>query len=60
MRAELSRVVVTGPADLVAGAQLAAEDLRKVGKIIGDLDFVTADVAELTVEAELAPVAEDA
>jgi valyl-tRNA synthetase len=56
MRAELSRVEITGPAGLVTAAQAAADDLRKVGRITGDLVFtVQADAAELTVAAELAP-----
>jgi valyl-tRNA synthetase len=55
MRAELSRVEVSGPASLVAAAQAAAEDLRKVGRITGELVFTTReDAPELTVDAELA------
>jgi valyl-tRNA synthetase len=56
MRAELSRVEITGPQALLDAAALAAEDLRKVGKISGELVF-TADPGrtELTVSAELAP-----
>ena len=56
MRAELSRVEISGPAVLVAGARLAEADLRAAGKITGDLHFTTVDGAtELTVAAELAP-----
>jgi valyl-tRNA synthetase len=56
MRAPLSRVVITGPALLVEAAQQAEDDLRGVGTIVGDLEFVTDDSAtELRVTAELAP-----
>ncbi|MFL6108563.1 MAG: valine--tRNA ligase [Marmoricola sp.] len=56
MRAELSRVEISGPASLVEAARSATEDLRKVGKIVGDLVFTTTEGGELSVEAELAPV----
>ncbi|RNL78791.1 valine--tRNA ligase [Nocardioides marmorisolisilvae] len=59
MRAELSRVEISGPAALVEAASSASQDLRNVGKIVGDLVFTTTDANELSVEAELAPVAED-
>ncbi len=56
MRAELSRVEISGPESLVTGARLAEDDLRSVGKITGDLVFtVVDDATELTVTAELAP-----
>ena len=56
MRAPLSRVVITGPEALVTAAQEAQDDLRAVGSIVGDLEFVTDDsVSELRVSAELAP-----
>jgi valyl-tRNA synthetase len=55
MRAELSRVEVAGPPALVAAAQAAEDDLRKAGKITGELVFtVRDDSSELTVDAELA------
>ncbi|WP_181310413.1 valine--tRNA ligase [Nocardioides campestrisoli] len=55
MRTELASVTVTGPAALVAGAESAADDLRKAGKITGTLDFVVdEDAQEIRVEAELA------
>jgi valyl-tRNA synthetase len=55
MRAEVTRAEVFGPAALLAGAEAAADDLRKVGKITGDLVFTPqADATELTVVAELA------
>jgi valyl-tRNA synthetase len=56
MRAPLSRVVITGPTTLIEAAQQAQDDLRAVGTIVGDLDFVADDSAtELKVTAELAP-----
>ena len=59
MRAELSRVEISGPQPLVAAAELAADDLRRTGKIVGDLVFTPVEGAtEITVAAELAPVAE--
>ena len=58
MRAELSRVEISGPAELVAGAELAAEDLRAAGKITGDLVFSPDESTEISVAAELAPVRE--
>ena len=57
MRAQLSRVEIRGPQPLVAAAELAAGDLRRTGKIVGDLVFTPVEGAtEITVEAELAPV----
>ena len=56
MRAPLSRVEITGPATLVEAARQAEDDLRAVGTIVGDLEFVTDESAtELRVTAELAP-----
>jgi valyl-tRNA synthetase len=56
MRAELARVEVSGPAALVAAAEAAADDLRKVGKVTGALVFTAQpDATELSVAAELAP-----
>lgn len=59
MRAELSRVEVSGPQALVRAAELAADDLRKTGKITGDLVFTATGTEgqELSVHAELAEVA---
>ncbi len=55
MRAELSRVEISGPTGLVAAAEEAADDLRKAGKITGDLVFLPDDTApELHVAATLA------
>jgi valyl-tRNA synthetase len=58
MRAELSRVEISGPEDRVRQAEAAADDLRRSGKISGDLVFTVAGDAgpELTVRAELAEV----
>jgi valyl-tRNA synthetase len=59
MRAELSRVEISGPEDRVRRAEAAAGDLRRSGKISGDLVFTVSPDAgpELTVRAELAEVA---
>jgi valyl-tRNA synthetase len=55
MRAELAHATVTGPEALVQAAELAADDLRKSSRIVGELTFVTdASATELSVEAELA------
>ena len=55
MRAELARVEVAGPAGLIAAARHASDDLRKAGKITGELVFTTRDdLDELAVTAELA------
>ena len=56
MRAEVSRAEVSGPAELVAAAEAAADDLRKVGKVTGELAFTArAGATEITVDAEIAP-----
>jgi len=55
MRAELARVEIVGPPALLAAAETAADDLRKVGRITGDLVFTArSEATELTVDAELA------
>jgi valyl-tRNA synthetase len=57
MRAELSRVEITGPETLVRAAELAARDLRATGKVTGKLKFrVDESASELSVEATLAEV----
>ncbi|MGH3509245.1 MAG: valine--tRNA ligase, partial [Nocardioidaceae bacterium] len=43
MRAELATVTVRGPADAVARAELAADDLRAAGNITGELVFTPSD-----------------
>lgn len=58
MRTEVSRAVVRGPADQLALTQIATEDLRAAGKIIGELVFEPTDSAEITVEADLIPPAD--
>ncbi|CAN5192435.1 valine--tRNA ligase [soil metagenome] len=59
MRNELSRATVSGPAGRVALAEQAADDLRAVGRIIGELVFSPVDSAtspaNLTVTADIAP-----
>ncbi|MDP2773238.1 MAG: valine--tRNA ligase [Nocardioides sp.] len=55
MRAELSRVEISGPEALVRAAELAEADLRASGKITGELVFTATDATELSVTAELAP-----
>ena len=56
MRHELARVEVSGPEPLVRATEQAADDLRKTGRITGDLVFtVDPDATELSVVAELAP-----
>jgi valyl-tRNA synthetase len=58
MRTELVRVDVSGPADAVALAQKAADDLRAAGRITGELTFTPSSdesVSELTVDADVAP-----
>ena len=55
MRAELAEVVVTGRESDVRAAELAADDLRKSGKVVGELRFVVDEaVDELRVDATLA------
>jgi valyl-tRNA synthetase len=55
MRAELSRVEISGPEDQVEATKSAAEDLRKAGKITGDLVFTVDESADaIRVDAQLA------
>jgi valyl-tRNA synthetase len=57
MRHELTAVRISGPEALVRAAELAADDLRKTGRVTGELEFTVDEAAtELTVDAELAPV----
>ena len=53
MRTELSAVTVTGPADAVALAEQAAEDLRAAGNITGELTFAEGG-GEITVDVTIA------
>jgi valyl-tRNA synthetase len=56
MRAEVARAEIFGPAALVTAAEAAVDDLRKVGKIVGELVFTPSpDASEITVVAELVP-----
>jgi len=54
MRTALSSVTVSGPAEDVARAELAADDLRAAGNVTGDLVFAPSDDPDLTVSAILA------
>ncbi|MCW2784973.1 MAG: valS [Marmoricola sp.] len=58
MKTELTRVEISGPAALLDSAAAASGDLRKVGKITGELVFTATDATELSVVAELAPALE--
>ncbi|HEX6247428.1 MAG TPA: valine--tRNA ligase [Nocardioidaceae bacterium] len=53
MRTELASVTVTGPAESIALAEQAAEDLRAAGNVVGDLTFVEGG-EEITVDAQIA------
>ena len=55
MRTPLTSVTVTGPADQLAAAEKAADDLRASGNVVGDLTFTPTDDPEITVSAEIAP-----
>ncbi|WGL53567.1 valine--tRNA ligase [Nocardioides sp. BP30] len=60
MRAPLARTEISGPEKLVRGAELAQDDLRRTGNIVGDLVFtVDPQASELSVSAELAPAEEE-
>ena len=57
MKAPLSRVEITGPADQVAAVERAHSDLRASGRITGELVLTPRDDAdEIVVTAELAEV----
>ena len=57
MRTEVSSASVTGPAETVALAEQAAEDLRAAGRITGRLTFTPQETAgEMAVETELVSV----
>ncbi|PVG81340.1 valine--tRNA ligase [Nocardioides gansuensis] len=59
MRAELSRVEVSGPADGIAAVESAADDLKRAGRITGELVFTTVeDATDISVQAELAPTSD--
>jgi valyl-tRNA synthetase len=54
MRTELTKATVSGPADALALAEQATEDLRSAGKITGELEFAPSEDAEIVVTAEVA------
>ncbi|NUS52240.1 MAG: valine--tRNA ligase, partial [Nocardioidaceae bacterium] len=54
MRTELAHAEVAGPADLLALAERAAEDLKAAGRITGELTFTPTDADALSVDAEVA------
>jgi valyl-tRNA synthetase len=56
MRTEVSRATVAGPATALELAARAAEDLKAVGKVVGELTFAPNDAQDITVDAEIAPV----
>lgn len=58
MRTPLAAVTISGPAEQIALAEQAADDLRAVGRIEGELTFTASESGDLTVEAELAEAAE--
>jgi valyl-tRNA synthetase len=55
MRTDLARAEVSGPAQQLALAEKAAQDLRAAGRVVGDLVFTPTDEPDLTVDAEVAP-----
>jgi valyl-tRNA synthetase len=54
MRTEVSRATVAGPAPALELAARATDDLKAVGKIVGELAFTPNDAADITVDAEIA------
>jgi len=54
MKTELARVEISGPADKLALAEKARQDLKSAGKVTGELVFTPTDAPELTVEATIA------
>ena len=58
MKTPLARVEVSGPAAVVEAAERAASDLRRSGRITGDLVFTPGEGTELSVIAELAATPE--
>lgn len=54
MRAEVEKAVISGPAASVRRLAGIERDLRAVGRIVGELDFVPSG-DEITVEVTLAP-----
>jgi valyl-tRNA synthetase len=56
MRTELARATVSGPAESMAHAALAVDDLRAAGKITGELVFAPTedDTGAIGVDAQVA------
>jgi valyl-tRNA synthetase len=54
MRTELTKATVSGPADALALAEQATEDLRSAGKITGELEFAPSEDPEIAVTADVA------
>jgi valyl-tRNA synthetase len=56
MRAQVSRVEFSGPDAVLSAIERAEDDLRKAGKITGEIVFTRdPEATELSVSAELAP-----
>ena len=57
MRAELARAEITGSEEVSPAVRTAEDDLRRTGRITGELEFTVDESAtELSVSADLAPV----
>ena len=54
-RTEVVSAVISGPEALLAGAAAAEADLRRTGRIVGELRYEATDANEITVAAELVP-----
>jgi len=55
MRAALSSVEISGPAEAIRAVETAADDLRRAGKVTGELTFVVVEGAEsVRVSAQVA------
>ena len=57
MKTEISRAVFTAPVEVLERLKLAEDDLRAVGRIVGDVKWVEGE-GPLAVEVELVPPAE--
>ena len=55
MRAEVSSIVLAGPAEWVGRVRAAEADLRAAGRVTGSLDYAEAETPEVR-DAELIPV----
>jgi valyl-tRNA synthetase len=53
MKTEVSKVEVSGPADRIALAEQAEQDLRAAGRIVGEIVWSPAESDQLTVVATL-------